>query len=164
MARGDMFLKLEGIEGESQDSKKMNHIEIDSFSVGGANAGSFAAGTGGGTNRVQLQDMHFSKTIDKSSGNLFDALVTGKHITKATITVRKAGGDEQKDYYTITLTPCIVSSYSISGRNGAGMPAESFSLNYDKIVVDYRTQDDKGTLGAASPKGWQVTANKPVTA
>lgn len=163
MAKGDMFLKLEGIEGESQDSKKTNQIEIDSFSLGGSNAGSFAAGQGGGTNRVNLQDMHFSKAIDKSSGNLFDALVTGKHITKAILTVRKAGGDEQKDYYTITMSPCLVSSYNVSGRNGAGLPSESFTLNFDKIIVDYRTQDDKGTLGAASPKGWHVTHNKPVT-
>ena len=37
MATGDMFLKLEGIEGESNDDKKKNHIEIQSFSLGGAN-------------------------------------------------------------------------------------------------------------------------------
>ena len=163
MARGDMFLKLEGIEGESADDKKKNQIEIDSFSFGGSNTGSFSTATGGGTNRVNLQDVHFTKTIDKSSPNLFAALTTGKHIAKATITVRKAGGDEQKDYYTITLTPCLVSSYSISGHNGGGMPTESFSLNFDKIVVDYKTQTDTGGLGPSIPAGWQVSSNKAVT-
>lgn len=163
MAKGDMFLKLEGIEGESADSKKLNHIEIDSFSFGASNTGSFSTATGGGTNKVNVQDIHFTKSIDKSSPNLFAGVTQGKHINKATITVRKAGGDEQKDYFTITLTPCMVSSYNISGHNGSGMPTESFSLNFDKIVVEYKTQTDTGSLGAAIPAGWQVSANKPVT-
>ena len=104
MATGDMFLKLEGIEGESNDDKKKNHIEIQSFSLGGANNGSLNTATGGGTSKVSMQDMHFTKQIDKSSPNLFGVLTQGKHIDKATITVRKAGGDP-KDYLVITLTP-----------------------------------------------------------
>ena len=163
MAKGDMFLKLEGIEGESADDKKKSQIEIDSFSIGGSNTGSFSTATGGGTNKVNLQDMHFTKTIDKSSPNLFAGVTLGKHIAKATITVRKAGGDEQKDYFTITLTPCMVSSYSISGHNGGGMPTESFSLNFDKIVFDYKTQTDTGALGPSIPAGWQVSTNKAVS-
>ena len=159
MATGDMFLKLEGIEGESNDDKKKNHIEIQSFSLGGANNGSFNTATGGGTSKVAMQDIHFTKQIDKSSPNLFGVLTAGKHIDKATVTVRKAGGDP-KDYLTITLTPCLVSSYNISGHDGGGMPSESFSLNYDKIEFDYKTQDDKGNLGASNKKTYEVSKNK----
>jgi len=159
MAKGDMFLKLEGIEGESADDKKKNHIEIQSFTLGGANSGSLASATGGGTSKVSLQDAHFTKTIDKSSPNLFGALTVGRHIDKATVFVRKAGGDP-KDYFTMTMTPCYVSSYSISGHEGGGMPNESFSLNYDKIEFEYKTQDDKGNLGAAIKAGWQTSTNK----
>lgn len=158
MAKGDMFLKLEGIEGESQDEKKPNHIEIQSFSFGGSNNGSFSTATGGGTSKTNLQDVHFTKQIDKSSPNLFGILTNGKHIDKATITVRKAGGDP-KDYLTITLTPCMVSSYNISGHDGGGMPQESFSLNYDKIEFEYKTQDDKGNLGAAIKKSYSTSKN-----
>ena len=78
-------------------TRKKNHIEIQSFSFGGANNGSFNTATGGGTSKVNLQDIHFTKQIDKSSPNLFGVLTHGKHIDKATITVRKAGGDP-KDY------------------------------------------------------------------
>lgn len=159
MAKGDMFLKLEGIEGESKDEKKQNQIEIASFSFGGSNNGSFNTATGGGTSKVNLQDIHFTKQIDKSSPNLFGVLTSGKHIDKATITVRKAGGDP-KDYLTITLTPCLVSSYSISGNDGGGMPQESFSLNYDKIEFEYKTQDDKGNLGASIKKSYETAKNK----
>jgi len=159
MAKGDMFLKLEGIEGESNDDIKKNHIEIQSFSFGGSQSGSFNTATGAGTSKANLQDVHFTKQIDKSSPNLFGVLTNGKHIDKATITVRKAGGDP-KDYLTITLTPCFVSSYNLSGHDGGGMPQESFSLNYDKIEFEYKTQDDKGNLGAAIKKSYETSKNK----
>lgn len=159
MAKSDMFLKLEGIEGESNDDIKKKHIEIASFHVGGANTGSFSAATGGGTSKVNLQDVQFTKIIDKSSPNLFGYLTTGKHIEKATITVRKAGGDP-KDFFTITLSPCLVSSYNISGHEGGGHPQESFSLNFDKIEYEYKTQDDKGALGAAIKKTYETSKNK----
>jgi type VI secretion system secreted protein Hcp len=159
MAKGDMFLKLEGIDGESADEKKKNHIEIHSFTLGGANSGSLASATGGGTSKVHLQDMHFTKIIDKSSPNLFGALTIGRHIDKATLFVRKAGGDP-KDYFTVTMTPAMVTSYNISGHEGGGMPQESFSLNYDKIEFEYKTQDDKGNLGAAIKKGWETSSSK----
>jgi type VI secretion system secreted protein Hcp len=159
MAKGDMFLKLEGIEGESNDDKKKNHIEIQSFALGGSNTGSFSTATGGGTSKTNLQDVHFTKQIDKSSPNLFGVLTTGKHIDQAIITVRKAGGDP-KDYFTITLTPCLVSSYNISGHEGGGMPQESFSLNYDKIEFEYKTQDDKGNLGGPIKRTYETSKNK----
>ena len=159
MAKGDMFLKLEGIDGESNDDKKKNHIEIDSFHIGGSNTGSFDTATGGGTSKVNLHDVQFTKHIDKSSPNLFGVLTQGKHIDKATITVRKAGGDP-KDYLTITLTPCFVSSYNLSAHGGGGLPEESFSLNYDKIEFEYKTQDDKGVLGASIKKTYETSKNK----
>jgi len=159
MARSDMFLKLEGIEGESNDDVKKKHIEIASFVVSGANTGSFSSATGGGTSKVNLQDVHFTKLIDKASPNLFGYLTTGKHIEKATITVRKAGGDP-KDFFTITLSPCLVSSYNISGQDGGGSPQESFSLNFDKIEYEYKTQDDKGALGPSIKKTYEVSKNK----
>ena len=49
MATGDMFLKLDGIEGESLDDKHKNEIALTSFSIGASNAGSGAVGTGSGT-------------------------------------------------------------------------------------------------------------------
>jgi type VI protein secretion system component Hcp len=38
---------------------------------------------------VKVQDIHFTKTIDKSSPSLYRSVVNGKHIKTGTITVRK---------------------------------------------------------------------------
>ena len=45
----DMFLKLDGIKGESKDSKHSGEIEILAWSWGLSNSGSFGSGGGGGT-------------------------------------------------------------------------------------------------------------------
>jgi type VI protein secretion system component Hcp len=39
--------------------------------------------------RVNVQDIHFTKTTDRSSPTLFKGVVNGKHIKTATITARK---------------------------------------------------------------------------
>ena len=44
----DYFLKIEGVDGESNDSKHKNEIEILSFSWGATNTGTTAHGGGGG--------------------------------------------------------------------------------------------------------------------
>ncbi len=44
----DIFLRLEGIEGESQDDKHRNEIEVLSWSWSVKNTGSFQLGTGAG--------------------------------------------------------------------------------------------------------------------
>ncbi len=83
MSRIDYFLKLDGVEGESQDSKHKNETELLSWSLGATNSGSFALGAGGGTGKVNISDAHFTKYIDKSSPNLMAACATGQHIPKA---------------------------------------------------------------------------------
>ena len=53
MATVDYFLKIDGIEGESRDDKHKDEIEIESFSWGETQTGSFAVGGGGGAAKSQ---------------------------------------------------------------------------------------------------------------
>ena len=46
MAKTDFFLKLDGIKGESTDAKHKGEIEIESFSLGLTNTGSFSQAPG----------------------------------------------------------------------------------------------------------------------
>ena len=71
MAAVDYFLKIDGIQGESQDDKHKNEIHLDSWSFGESNAGTFSVGGGGGAGKVQMQDFHFVKRVDKAGPKLF---------------------------------------------------------------------------------------------
>jgi type VI secretion system secreted protein Hcp len=162
MATVDYFLKIDGVDGESTDDKHKGEIELESFSFGGNNAGSFNSGGGGGTGKVVLQDFHFVKKTDKASAKLFTACCTGEHLAKATLVCRKAGGDQQ-EFLTIVLSPLLVSSFQSGGSHGSDViPMEQISLNYGKIEYKYKPQDGKGGLGGEVVGGWDVTTNKKV--
>jgi type VI secretion system secreted protein Hcp len=162
MALVDYFLKLDGIEGEAQDSKHKGEIELQSYSFGGHQQGTHMAGGGGGAGKVALQDLSFVMASNKASAKLFLACCTGEHIPKAVLVCRKAG-KEQQEYLKITLTDILVSSFQAGGpHKGELMPYDSVSLNYAKIEIEYKEQKSDGTLGAAVKAGWDAKANKKV--
>jgi type VI secretion system secreted protein Hcp len=159
MAAVDYFLKIDGIEGESQDSKHKNEIDLESWSWGESQTGAHSAGGGGGAGKVHMQDLHFVMKMNKSSPKLMLACASGQHIPKAVLTMRKAG-KEQQEYAKITMTDLLVSSYQTGGSaKGDIIPLEQVSLNYAKIEFEYKEQKTDGTLGAAVKAGWNVKEN-----
>ncbi len=158
----DFFLEIDGIKGESADSKHKETIEIQSFSWGATNAGSSASSGGGGAGKASYQDLHVTTEVNKASPELMISCATGKHIKKAVLHVRKAGG-EQQDYYTVTMSDLLISSYQ-SGAHSSGdpIPTDQFSLNFSKIEFEYKPQKADGGLGSAVKTGYDVKANKKV--
>ena len=134
----DAFLKIDGIKGESTDKGHPDEIEIDSFSWGVSNTGSVSSGGGGGAGKAVNQDFSFSTGLSKASPNLMLACATGRHFPSATLTCRKAGGN-QVEFLKIKLTDVLVSSYEIGGspHGDAAVPEDSFSLNFAKIDFLY---------------------------
>lgn len=157
----DMFLKIDAIDGESTDHSHKNEIELLSFNFGASQPGSAGHGGGSGIGKVQVQDFHFSKYLDKASPKLFEACATGKHTPKVVLTCRKAGGAQQ-EYLKITLSEVIVSSIQNSGSGGESLPSESVSLNFSKIEIEYKPQDEKGGLGGVVKAGWDLAKNQKV--
>ena len=161
MALVDFFLKIDGIEGESTDSKHKGEIDIHSFSWGASNGGTFSTGGGGGAGKVNMQDFHFTMTINKASVKLMLACAGGDHIKTAVLTCRKAGKDQQ-EYYKVTMSDLLVSSYQSGGGGGDTLPIDSISLNFAKVENEYKEQKSDGTLGGAIKAGWDLKLNKKV--
>jgi type VI secretion system secreted protein Hcp len=155
----DYFLKIDGVDGESKDDKHKGEIDIESWSWGATQTGSMAAGGGGGAGKVSMQDFSFTKSIDKSSPKLFEALATGKHLKEVKLTLR---GSSAVEYLTITLTDVMVTSYSTGGSSSDDRPMESLSLNFAQIKMSYVEQDASGRAGAATEFGWDLKQNKKV--
>ncbi|RYE32235.1 MAG: type VI secretion system tube protein Hcp [Hyphomicrobiales bacterium] len=156
----DFLLEIDGIKGESKDSKRKDTIEVDSFSWGVSNAGSHAANSGGGAGKASFQDIHFTASVGKASANLALSCATGKHIKKAVLFVRKQG-EGQQEYYTLTLEDLLVSSYqSGDAAGGSSVPTDQFSLNYAKIKYEYKPQKNDGSLDAPVTMTWDIKSNK----
>ena len=123
--------------GSGRSASSFNVLAWQLVGRGAAAGTGGAAGTGAG--RTNVSSIQITKKTDKASVNLFKYCTTGKHIPRATITVRKAG--EKTPYLKITLTDVLVSSYQLGSAGGGGAkPNESLSLNFTKIEYKYSTQ------------------------
>jgi type VI secretion system secreted protein Hcp len=71
-----IFLKLDGVVGESKDNVHSKKIDVLSWSWGMANSGSAHVGGGAGSGKVNVQDVSHCKYIDSSSPKLMPAAIT----------------------------------------------------------------------------------------
>ena len=154
----DIFLKLEGIKGESQDHKFKEEIDILAWSWGATQSGTTHTGTGSGSGKVSVQDLSITKYIDKSSPTLFQHCCNGKHISKGSLIVRKAG-EKPLEYLTIDLQDIIVTHISMGGSGSEDRLTENISLNFGTFHVKYAPQTDKGGKGAEVEHKWHIAKN-----
>jgi type VI secretion system secreted protein Hcp len=162
MAQTDFFLKIDGVKGESTDSKHKDEIDLLSWSWGESNSGSHAHGGGGGSGKVAMQDFHFTMRVNKASPVLMLGCATGEHYKTAEMVCRKAGKDQQ-EFMKIKMSDCLVSSYQTGGSGGSDViPIDQISINFAKIEVEYKPQKPDGTLDAPIKAGWDQSANKKV--
>jgi type VI secretion system secreted protein Hcp len=156
----DCFLKLDQIEGESQDKGHKGEIELLSINWGMTQAGTSGYGGGAGGGRVNMQDVVCMKRYDKASPKIMLHCCKGTHIKSGIVTIRKAGG-EQQEYMKIKMTDILVSSIQAGGSSQGGddIPTETLSLNFSKIEIEYKEQKPDGTLGGAVPGWWDVKQN-----
>ena len=156
----DFLLEIDGIKGESGDSKHKECVEVGSFSWGASNTGAHAAGGGGGTGKVNFHDISFTAEVNAASPELMLACAEGRPIKKAVLYVRKQGGGAQQNYYTITFEGVIVSAYHSGGGGKNVTPLDHFTLNFAKLAYEYKPQKEDQSLGSAVKTGWDLKTNK----
>lgn len=160
MATKDYFLKIDGIDGESQDPKHKNEIDVESFEWGESHTIVYGGHSDTGKTKVQMQDVHFTMFASKASTKLMTACAIGQKFEKATFTLRKAGSDQQ-EYLKFIFYDVRIASYNIGGpatekskhekigheKNENPIPLEEITLNFAEIEVEYREQKSVGDLG-----------------
>jgi type VI secretion system secreted protein Hcp len=155
-----MFLKLDGIKGESQDHKHKDEIQIQSWSWGLSQTGGMATGGGGGAGKVHVHDISITKFVDKASPALMLHCCNGKHIANGLVTVRKAG-DKPLEYLKMKLQDIIISGVQNAGH-GSEILTENVTLNFAKFHVEYQEQKADGSGSPGGEMGWDVKANQKV--
>ncbi|SNS92389.1 MULTISPECIES: type VI secretion system tube protein Hcp [unclassified Azospirillum] len=160
----DAYFDIEGVPGESEDSKYKDKITVVSFGFDAKQAGTFSYGSGGGAGKVDFKPFKFTKVVDTASHLLFLCCAEGRHIAKATLYVRKSGGGLQ-DFLKITFTDLIISSYNLVGeptadRDKATKPTEEIEIQFSSIKLSYSKQKNDGTQEAFKEAGWSVKENR----
>jgi type VI secretion system secreted protein Hcp len=155
----DMFIKIGDIKGESLDDAHKGEIDVLAWSWGMSQSGTMHIGGGGGGGKVSIQDLSFTKWVDKATPNLMGFCSSGKQMPEAKLTVRKAGGNPL-EYIIITMTDVIITSISTGGSGGEDRLTENITLNFAKVNYEYQPQKNDGTKDGGPVKyGWNIEAN-----
>jgi type VI secretion system secreted protein Hcp len=155
----DMFLKLNGVAGESKDKTHTKEIDILAWTWGMSNSGSAHVGGGAGSGKVSVQDLSVTKYIDSSSAQIMLSCCDGTHFDTALLTVRKAGGADPVEYLKINLQEVLITSVATGGEGGDDRLTENVTLNFAKVKVEYLPQEAKGGKGNMIPFSWDIAAN-----
>jgi len=146
---GDMFLMVKGakhglIKGESQDDSHKGEIDVISWSWGMQAKANIGGGTA--TGKATINDLRIVKRVDSASTALMLALRTNEEITKAVLTLRKAGKG-QLEYFKITIEQGRVTALivdTVDSPTGAPDILERVSFSFNKIEVEYVPQGKDG--------------------
>ena len=163
----DIFLKLDGINGESTDGRHPREIEILSYTQ--TFSGPFAhstPNTGAAAGKTVCGPVTVMKYVDVSSPDLILNAANGRHIPRAVFTFRRPGKDPV-EYYKVTLEDVIVleveqSDSKLNFPNPAPPRAiEKVSLIGRRFLFEYTATTATGASGARPKSGWDcVSAGK----
>jgi type VI secretion system secreted protein Hcp len=139
----DIFLRMDGIQGESFDSVHVGEIDVLSFVWDGICSS-------GGTAPATFSPVQVFKRTDKATPLLLKAAAQGSVISDATLTVRKAG-NQPLEFLVIEFQDVLIT--------GGG---DNLSFVFGKIQFRYTPQAADGSGEAPIVFGWDVEANEEI--
>lgn len=154
-AAADMFLKIDGVDGESTNAGHKNWIEIQSWSWGVSQMGGGGGGGGLATGRL-TGHVTLIKRIDKASPLLFKRGSDGTVLPLVTIELTRGG---TQTYLKYELKEVLVSSIAHGDVDGDGAPDETITLDFTATKLTYTQLDASGKpVGQTSAEGASVPA------
>lgn len=142
---GDMFLMVKGqkmglIKGEAQDATHGGEIDVVSWSWG--MEASPVMG-GGYQKKVAVRDLKVVKRVDAASVPLMQAMRQNDTITKAVLTLRKAG-KTPLEFLKVTIGEGRVTELSVQADIAGPQLFETIRFSFNKIEVEYVGQGADG--------------------
>ncbi len=160
----DVYLRIDGIKGESADDRHKDWIECKTVRWEMSQPKSATASTGGGhtAERSEHGDIVISKFADLSTPLLLQTCSMGKTIPTATIEFMRADAmGERIKYFEIQLDNVLISDVLPSLAEGEFL-GEYVGLKYSRIRWKYTQQKIGGGSGGNTAGGWDLATNRIV--
>ena len=159
----DAFLKIDGVNGESTDSKHQNEIELMAYSWGASQAITGTVSSVGNIagQRVNMDELSVSKQLDSTSPLLAQHCAEGKVFPSAKLTLCRAGGKKEK-YMEYKLTNAMIASVNVGGssQGDGGVPTEEVGIAFTKIEMTYTKIGPNGTPQGNTTGSWDLAKNE----
>lgn len=137
----DMFLKIEGIDGEVTATAHKGWIEVDSWSWGVSQTATVGAGSGAATGRL-TGHVTLIKRIDKATPLLFKRCSDGSVLPLVTVELARGGGG--LTYLKYEMNNVMISSITHGDLDGDGIPDEELKLDFTAVKLTYTQLDPSG--------------------
>ena len=158
----DVYLRIDGIKGESVDSTHQGWIEVTTAQWGVTQPKSATASTGGGhtAERCEHTSLSISKLAHISSPLLMQNCSAGRTIQKAKLEFMRADGQgERVKYYEVELENVLIGSMSQVVHEGDVLH-DSIGLKFSKVLWKYTQQKIGGGAGGNTAGGWDLSVNR----
>lgn len=153
------YVKFEGIDGESQDDRHRDWINLLSFGQGQYIPPS-SVGPGATGAQAIFEEVILTKELDKASPKLAEAVCKGTRFPRVEIDLTRPMSDgTTSTYYMCELEGVVITSYHIDASMEKPVPTEQLSLNFEKIQVTYTKTDPTGRPERVE-YGWDVRQNR----
>jgi type VI secretion system secreted protein Hcp len=170
----NIYLKLDGIDGESTAKNHKKEIDVFSYEQGIDQSVLHSGGADASTFRyAKFSPVRFRKDVDVASIPMLLACAQGKAIKNAVFTfTRGASGFE---FYKVTLNQVLITRMYQRAGTGEQYPLtftaldagdtdngflDEVTLDYRQIKWEYTTQRPNGAPGTTVKGGWDIDANK----
>nr|WP_315399399.1 type VI secretion system tube protein Hcp [uncultured Duganella sp.] len=158
----DVYLRIDGIKGESVDSTHQGWIEVTTAQWGVMQPKSATASTAGGhtAERCEHTSLSISKLADISSPLLMQNCSAGRTIPKAKLEFMRADGQgERVKYYEVELENVLIGSMTQVVHEGDVLH-DSIGLKFSKVLWKYTQQKIGGGAGGNTAGGWDLSVNR----
>ena len=151
------FLELDGIPGDSTDAAHKDWIDVQSWAWGvAANTGNVTGGVRVG--RPTLEPLSVAAHLGSASPRLFEACVTGRHISDAVLSgVTASGSGKGFEFLTVRLQEVTVAAQHLGDSLGVA-PSDEFTLTYGRVEISFRRQTATGGAGVPVTASYDARA------
>lgn len=153
-----IFLRIDGIHGESTEDGHANWIDVITYSHAIASPSVLAGRSSGSSYHA---DFSVVKAIDKASPKLAVAVCDSTNISEIVVEVCRAGGDKLK-YMEYKMRNATVSSVRTVGsvKGISRLPLEEVTFKYNRIKWTYTQQKRvDGSGGGNVVACWDLERN-----
>ena len=136
----EMFLKIGDIEGESQNSKHMDEIDVLAWSWQLSKASEL--------NQASIRPIKITKKIDTATDDLLVGAINGTVFQAAELNVERDG--TQAPYIKIELKDVIVTSINTGATKSETELTETITLDFNYVCYTYTPFDSETGQGGQS--------------
>ena len=147
------FLHINGVSGESQDSRNMDDIIIQSMTWGLARSVDVA---GGDTDaKPTFAEFTVTKAIDKASSRLFLKAADGQTVPRVELFVYR--GEDATPYLYMDFRDVVITGFDQGTEGESNL--ESVSFAYGSVKLAYRQEISDGNYAPPVSAGWDVRSD-----